>query len=189
MVGGQSEIWSADVEKRSAERVYVEDASLNCPFYSRDGQTLYFASDRRGTPYIWRIPAAGGEAERVSPEQGMYALQSPDGRYLIYGSHGGDALVRRLDLQTGRDEAIQPPLPMGAGLAVGPTGYFWVSLRQPGEPIDIHFRSFDGGEERLLARIPKLIQPGINVSPDGRWLLYTQMDQFGSDLNIVENFE
>jgi hypothetical protein len=96
--------------------------------------------------------------------------------------------VRRLDLESGRDAAVSPPLAFGAGLAAGKDGLYWMPLRQPGEPIDIRFRPYEGGEERLLARVPKLIQPGLSVSPDGRWVLYTQMDQFGSDLNLVEDF-
>jgi hypothetical protein len=28
----------------------------------------------------------------------------------------------------------------------------------------------------------------LSISPDGRWVLYTQMDQAGSDLMLVENY-
>ena len=26
------------------------------------------------------------------------------------------------------------------------------------------------------------------ISPDSRWLIYTQLDQFGSDIMLMENF-
>jgi hypothetical protein len=29
---------------------------------------------------------------------------------------------------------------------------------------------------------------GLTVSPDGRWILYTQFDQRGSDIMLMENF-
>ena len=40
----------------------------------------------------------------------------------------------------------------------------------------------------LLLRRPVALQLGLTVSPDERWLLYSQMDQFDSDLMLAENF-
>jgi hypothetical protein len=30
--------------------------------------------------------------------------------------------------------------------------------------------------------------PGLALSPDGRWLLYAQIDRYGADLMLAENF-
>jgi hypothetical protein len=60
--------------------------------------------------------------------------------------------------------------------------------------------SFETGASKTILTLP-LRAPGIEsasrgregglgltVSPDEQWLLYTQMDQGGSDLMLVENF-
>ena len=39
-----------------------------------------------------------------------------------------------------------------------------------------------------LEREPVLGPPGLDVSPDGRWILYTQVDQKVSNITLVEGF-
>jgi hypothetical protein len=38
-----------------------------------------------------------------------------------------------------------------------------------------------------LAKEPSLYR-GLALSPDGRWLLYAQIDRSGADIMLVENF-
>ena len=40
-----------------------------------------------------------------------------------------------------------------------------------------------------LANEPSTFTPGLTLSPDGRWLLYGQMDRSGADIMLVENFQ
>ena len=51
----------------------------------------------------------------------------------------------------------------------------------------IKFRSFSG-RTRTLAEIDKPITWGLTVSPDERTVLYSQVDQSGSDLMLVDGF-
>lgn len=58
----------------------------------------------------------------------------------------------------------------------------------------LKFYNFATGRVTLLREFSKDTQvdtasTALTVSPDGRWILYTQFDQAGSNLMLVENFE
>jgi len=45
--------------------------------------------------------------------------------------------------------------------------------------------------ERRVATLERSIKrgpPGLTISPDGHWILYTRIDQSGSDIMLLENF-
>ena len=58
----------------------------------------------------------------------------------------------------------------------------------PGDGRSIQFLSFTTGKTRQLAEIVMPAGNGLTVSPDEKWLLYTQDDQTAADLMLVENF-
>ena len=41
----------------------------------------------------------------------------------------------------------------------------------------------------VLEREPVNWFSNLAISPDGRWILYTQLDQDGNDIMLVENFQ
>jgi hypothetical protein len=52
----------------------------------------------------------------------------------------------------------------------------------------IQFLSFTTGKVKTVAPIPRTPREGLSVSPDGRFLLFSQLDDAGIDLMLVENF-
>ena len=52
----------------------------------------------------------------------------------------------------------------------------------------IQFLSFATGKVKTVAPISESPEEGLAVSPDGRSLLFSQFDESGSDLMLVENF-
>ena len=54
------------------------------------------------------------------------------------------------------------------------------------------FFSFATGRVTKVFRLAKppsgRTQPGLSVSPDGRWILYALLEQDSSDIMLVENF-
>lgn len=70
---------------------------------------MFFVSDRGGSPQIYRMPAQGGPAERVT-FSGTYNISpavSPDGRWLAYVSRiGGAFRLHLMDLASGQVTAL-----------------------------------------------------------------------------------
>ena len=52
----------------------------------------------------------------------------------------------------------------------------------------IRFMGYAGGESRTIGSIPRAPAPGLSVSTDGRYLLYSQYDQSTAEILLVENF-
>jgi len=65
--------------------------------------------------------------------------------------------------------------------------YFEQSIRD--RSTSVRFLAFATGKVTTIATIRRPVADlGLSVSPDERYLLYTQVDQTGSDLMLVENF-
>jgi TolB protein len=79
------------------------------PVVSGDGRSIYFVSDRGGSPQIYRVAASGGGAERVT-FSGSYNISpsiSPDGQWLAYISRSGNAYkLHVMDLKSGTVTAL-----------------------------------------------------------------------------------
>lgn len=113
------------------------------PSFSPDGATVYFVSDRAGPYDVWKVPAAGGDAVRVTTGSGIVGKPavSPDGLSLAYARAvaGPSTEVVLLDLESG----LVTPL--------GGTGR--------SEP------AFDPAGGRLALRVQYLLTTTIDLAP------------------------
>jgi len=66
-------------------------------------------------------------------------------------------------------------------------GIYFNQKPDPSGRSFIQFLSFATGRVKPIATIKGAIDE-LSVSPDRRWVLYTQVSQGGTDLMLVENF-
>lgn len=81
---GNLDVYTLDVSTQVLTRLTDGPAIDTEPSWSNDGREIYFTSDATGAPQVYRVPAEGGRAQRVSFE-GRYNARprvSPDGRQI-----------------------------------------------------------------------------------------------------------
>ncbi|WP_419948335.1 prolyl oligopeptidase family serine peptidase [Candidatus Palauibacter sp.] len=136
-------------------QVYATDAVMRFdPFWSGDGQRLYFPYQERGAFELWSVPAGGGVATRVTNVGGAWSSlhATPDGRRAVFtrdaATEGREAWL--LDLEGGTPRRL--------------TSF---STRYDGvqRPAEISFRSFDGLYMQGFLYLPAPIRTAL---ADGR---------------------
>lgn len=158
------------------------------PSWSHDGRWIYFASNRSGQQQIWKMPSGGGPAVQVTRGGGYVAFESPDGRFLYYQKGGPPASsIWKVPVDGGPETEVTPAAAW-MGFALTSQGIYFISATVEGIPTAIQFQSFASGQPRQVAELRRPPGLGLAVSPDKRWLLFSQLDRCDSDLVLVENF-
>ena len=162
------------------------------PSWSVDGRFLYFASDRSGDWEVWKMPAEGGAAARVTSHGGFEAHESPDGQFLYYNKYGWNTRgLFRVPVGGGEETLV---LDIAQREAFG----LWVATNEGVYFIDreqfAHFglEYFDFATRRTkelatLTQDPSDDNPGLNVSPDGRSFVLSMLESNSHDIMLIEN--
>jgi Tol biopolymer transport system component/predicted Ser/Thr protein kinase len=211
---GNYDIWVIDANGGKAQRMTTHPANDGNPSWSRDGRWIYFDSARTGEQQVWKIPAGGGDAIQVTRDRGFAPLESPDGKFLYYVKSLADTELWRIPVEGGQATKVLEGLSSYLNLAIVDSGVFFVPTRLPNSDrrlassvrstialraaamgsqgtaagSSLQFLSFATHKISPVVKSDKPLDLGLAVSPDGRWILYTQFDQAGSELMLVENF-
>jgi hypothetical protein len=57
-----------------------------------------------------------------------------------------------------------------------------------GLPNSLRYYDFASRGVRDVLNLEKYFSDGLSISPDGRYLLYSQLDDLNSDIMIVESY-
>jgi Tol biopolymer transport system component len=138
---------------------------------------------------VWKVSAAGGgEAVQVTRNGGgTTAFESPDGKSIYYMKGGWSGSVWKMPLGGGEESQVLPSVIFRAFCLVNEGIYFIPESGADGKS-SIQFLSFATAKVKTVAPMSAPPAAGLSVSPDGRSLLFSQIDEAGRDLMLVENF-
>ena len=184
-VDGKSQIFTVGAEGGVTRRLTPGGSNDFYPRWSRTGQQIYFASNRSGTYQVWRMPSTGGTATQVTHNGGFAASESPDGRWLYFTrNESSDSGLWRMAAGGGDEQQVLPTVALHNYALTDDGLYFTV---KSGEDYSIRFYSSATDVTRTLAPV-RNGYVGFSVSPDKKWILYTESNPRASDLFWVDDF-
>jgi Tol biopolymer transport system component len=188
---GHDAIYVMSAEGGQPRRLTLDDPTVAAPTWSKDGKWIYFGSKRSGAWQVWRLPSAGGHAVQVTKKGGFAAQESRDGKTLYYAKriqfpgwrkYGG---LWKVPVEGGQETLVLKELEAGMFDCWAVTGEGICFYSDHTGTID-----FFGFATRRITQIAKPEKQGgpLTVSPDGRWILFSQVDVHTSHIMMVENF-
>jgi WD40-like Beta Propeller Repeat len=161
------------------------------PSWSQDGRWVYFGSNRSGDWQIWKQPAQGGAAAQVTTTKGAReAFESSDGKFVYYAKLDTPG-IWKMPVDGGEETRVLDRSGQGDWSLTG-QGICFFDLSGSSHAA-LKFYNFATGKATFLRGFSKdtPVDTGnsaLTVSRDGRWILYTQLDQSVSNLMLVENY-
>jgi len=187
---GHADIYIVRADGGQPRRLTQDSSSHVVPSWSWDGKSVYYASNQTGAWQVWRQPVAGGSAVQVTKRGGFAPFESADGKYVYYAKDPAAPGIWRVPVQSGTESAVLDALPaaMWGNWALTAEGIFFLDATSHST---IRYFDIMAGQTRPIAALPRrpsVGDSGLAVSPDGRWILYSQLDLQGSVIMLIENF-
>jgi Tol biopolymer transport system component/tRNA A-37 threonylcarbamoyl transferase component Bud32 len=183
---GNKDIYVLAVEGGVPQRITTRNTEDAVPRWSQDSRWIYFRSDLYGSTQIWKTPHEGGEPVQVTRNGGFAAFES---RYdgWLYFSKRNETGIWKMPVEGGEELRVTDhPIHM-RNWVLKEEGIYFIRESMPG--FTIEFYDLQTDSVTTIAERDELAGMYVDVSPDGRWLLYTQHDQSESDIFLVEDFE
>lgn len=189
---GSPEGYFINAKGGTPKRISTPDhRSMAYPMLSLDERSIYFIpGPQERAVEVWKMPSSGGAAVQITRGGAFAPQESLDGRWLCYGKYRQRGLWCA-PTAGGAERQILNSVLEGAW-SIGPAGIYYFELSdEPDASKLVKFYSFETGRSTRIGAVASTVlegAPNTSVSPDGRWLLYTDVVARNSDLMLVDHF-
>ena len=189
-VGGEANIYIVDPLGGTPKKLNIDVHGPCAPMWSRDGAWIFFLNGVDAQhPSLWKVPSEGGHAVQVAQYPATFPRMSPDGQYIYFNRN---RQLWRVNVDgTGEQRVQGMPWLCNVGEAWVPfgAGVYFMGCEKDGQ----HVEYLDFATHQVKVVYKPLNPPGdwlggLSVSPDGKYLLYPQVDEQSSNLMLVENW-
>ena len=174
------------------------DGRPESPSWSFNGKFLYFASQRTGQWEIWKRPWLGQEVVQVTHGGGYMSSESPDGKWLYFSKSEVEGIFRQPVSKLGSQSVSEPELVVGAPYRVQTEGWalarnevVFIDRATGDNPPVIRGFNLETKAVRSILPLHELFADrsdiGLSISPDEKWILYSELDRSGSNIMLAEN--
>jgi len=185
---GQADLFTIPAAGGTPKRLTIDPSDKFGPSYSQDGRWIYFTSPRSGRSEVWKMAAGGGDATQVTRGGGRMAVESPDGKTLYYAQLLPERGIWKMPVQDGEAVQVTGPVTEVPEFVVTAGGIYYAAAPESHNQTLIRFLSFSTRKTITVVVTNRQFGRGLSLSPDQRFLVFTQHDQTGRDLMLIENF-
>jgi len=182
---GISDIYIEDIAERVPHKVVTSQSNLTSPVWSQDCRWLFAHANYYA---LYRFPSSGGKAERFTNRPSSYSVVVGD-RLIFNAAEATGVTLWTKPTRGGAEQRLEnlPLLRYDDAWTATAAGIYYTDSSS--RPVVVKFYEFASKATRVLMTLKQTPVPGlgpaIGISADGRWLLYSQVDDEQSEIMLA----